>query len=73
VAGLGLAGAADAEVLAAVAARDGVLVVLHDLRVRVPSAPVAIVAAGTETARRDSVHRHAPEIAAQRRASARYL
>jgi hypothetical protein len=73
VAALGLAGAADAEVLAAVAGRGGVLVVLHDLRVRVPPAPVAHVPAAEEAARRDAVHRHAAAIAAQRRASARYV
>lgn len=73
VAALGVVGATDAEVLAAVAAREGVLVVLHDLRVRVPPAPVALVLAGAEAARRDAVHRHAAAIAAQRRAAARYV
>ena len=73
VAELGLEGATDAQVLAAVADRGGVLVVLHDLGLRVAPAPVAVVAAGTDAARRDAVHRHATAIAAQRRAIARYV
>ena len=69
---LGLAGAPDADVLAAVAARDGVLVALWDLGVRVPPAPVALIGARDPAARRDAVHRHAPAIAAQRRGVRRY-
>jgi hypothetical protein len=73
VAELGLAGAPDAEVLAAVAERDGVLVVLRPPGVRVPPASLALLAARDEPSRRDAVHRHAAAIAAQRRAVARYL
>ncbi len=72
VGALGLAGATDATVLAAVAERGGVLVALHDLRVRIPDAPIAVVAARSDAARRDAVHRHAAAIAAQRRGSRRY-
>ena len=69
---LGLSGASDAEVLDAVAARGGVLVTPHALGVRVPPAPVAVVAHRAEAARRDAVHRHAGAIAAQRRGIRRY-
>ena len=69
---LGLAAAADAELLAEVGERDGVLVTTHDLRVRVPSAPVAWLAARDEAGRRDAVHRHAAAISAQRGGSRRY-
>jgi len=72
VAALGLAGASDGAVLAGVAARGGVLVALHDPRVRAPAAPVAVLAPGEDAARRDALHRHAPAIAAQRRGSRRY-
>ncbi|HEX8101251.1 MAG TPA: hypothetical protein VF533_01430 [Solirubrobacteraceae bacterium] len=72
VAALGLAGAGDADVLAAVAARDGVLVALHPLGVRTLAAPVAHVVAREAAARRDAVHRHAAAIAAQRRGLRRY-
>ena len=69
---LGLTGAADAEVLDAVAARGGVLVTTQPLGVRAPPAPVAVVAHREEAARRDAVHRHAGAMAAQRRGIRRY-
>lgn len=72
VGALGLAGAKDADVLAAVAERGGVLVALVDLGVRLPAAPVALVTARDDAARRDAIHRHAAAIAAQRRATRRY-
>lgn len=72
LADLGLVGAADAEVLEAVTARDGILVSLHDPGLRNPVAPVAVVAARTDADRRDAVHRHVSAIAAQRRGRRRY-
>jgi len=63
-----LAGAADADVLAAVAGRDGVLVTTHDLG----APPCAVIAAAGLAARRDAVHRHAAAIAAQRAGVRRY-
>lgn len=66
---LGLAGgAADAEVLAAVAERGGVLVTTHDLG----APPCAVILAPDLPARRDAVHRHAAAIAAQRAGVRRY-
>ncbi len=72
VGALGLAGASDGEVLAAVAARGGVLVALHPPGVRTPPAPVALLRPRGDAERRDAVHRHAAAIAAQRRGVRRY-
>jgi hypothetical protein len=68
VAELGLAGASDADVLAAVAARGGVLVTTHDLG----ASPLAVIAATGAAQRRDAVHRHAAAIASQRRGTRTY-
>lgn len=73
VAELGLEAASDADVLAGVAARDAILVALHEPRARDAGAAVAVISsARTDSERRDVVHRHAGAIAAQRRASRRY-
>ena len=72
VAELGLSAATDAELLDAVAARDGVLVALHPPGVRTLVAPVALLRPRGEAERRDAVHRHAAAIAAQRRGSRTY-
>lgn len=68
VAELGLGDASDAEVLAAVAERGGVLVTTHDLG----APPVAIVTVTGPALRRDAVHRHAAAVAAQRAGVRRY-
>lgn len=66
VADLGLAGAPDAEVLAA--AEHGVLVTTIALR---GGGAVAVVTARSPQSRCDAVHRHAHEMAAQRPGSVR--
>lgn len=68
VAELALEGATDAELLAAVRAREAVLVTTHDLG----APPVAVITATGVAARRDAVHRHAAAIATQRAAVRRY-
>jgi hypothetical protein len=65
---LGVAGATDAEVLAAVVARGGVLVTTHDLG----APPLAVIAAVGPAQRRDAVHRHAAAIASQRSGTRTY-
>src|SRR3954452_21393428 len=70
LADLGLAHAADAEAAAAV---DGVLVTADEAtaRDRPPGATFALVTARAGAPRREVVHRHAHEMAAQRPGSSR--
>jgi hypothetical protein len=72
VAELGLRAAPDADVLAQVAERHGVLVVLREPASAQVAAPVAVVVARSDAGRRDVVHRHAGAIAAQRRGRRAY-
>jgi hypothetical protein len=73
VAELGLLSASDVDVLAAVAQRGGVLVMLHDPRERMTPAPVAVLVARTDAERHEAVHHHAKAIAAQRRSCRSYV
>lgn len=65
---LGLAGATDEEVAAAVAAAGAVLVTTAAL----PGVGAAVIGARAAPARRDTVHRRAHAIAAQRPGSTRH-
>lgn len=63
--------ASDVEALRAAADSGGVLVTAVDALPARPGATVAVIAVRGAAARRDAVHRHAHEIAAQRAGSVR--
>lgn len=71
VADLRLEGASDAEVLAAAAELDGVLVTTVEPGSGRDGATVAVITARPGAARREAVHRHAHAIAGQPRGSLR--